>query len=257
MEIVVKNININYIDEGNGTPVIFLQGWGTNIDLYKKVTDKISTLTRIIALDLPGFGKTAEPSEAWNVDQYTEFVIEFIKKLKLKKVILMGHSFGGRIIIKLMTKLKKEFEVEKIVLLDSAGIKPKTTLKKQIKQKWFKICKKVANSKVGKKLSPGLVEKMQKKHGSADYRNATPLMRQVMVKAINEDLTNLLPNIKVPTLLIWGDKDTATPLSDAETMEKLIPDAGLVVLKNTGHYSFLEDFYTFSRVIDSFLGNTK
>lgn len=257
MEIVIKNIKVNYIDEGKGTPVIFLQGWGTNIELYKKVTDKIVTLGRIIALDLPGFGKTNEPPTAWNVDQYTDFVIEFIKKLNLKKIILMGHSFGGRIIIKLMARQEKAFEVEKIVLLDSAGIKPKTTLKKQIKQKWFKICKKVANSKVGKKMYPGLVEKMQKKHGSADYRNATPLMRQVLVKAINEDLTKLLINIKVPTLLIWGDKDTATPLSDAETMEKLIPDAGLVVLKNTGHYSFLEDFYTFSRVMDSFLGNTK
>lgn len=254
MEIVVKDIQVNYIDEGNGVPVIFLQGWGTNIELYKKVTDKISTLTRIIALDLPGFGKTKEPPTSWNIDEYTNFVIDFIKKLKLKKVILMGHSFGGRIIIKLMTKLKNEFEVEKIILLDSAGIKQKITLKKQIKQKWFKICKKVGNSKLGRKISPGLIEKIQQKHGSADYKNATPLMRQVLVKAINEDLTKLLPNIKVPTLLVWGDLDTATPLSDAKTMEKLIPDAGLVVLKNTGHYSFLEDFYTFSRVMDSFLG---
>lgn len=254
MEIVVKNINVNYIDEGVGIPVIFLQGWGTNIDLYKKVTDKISTLTRVIALDLPGFGKTSEPPIPWSVDEYTDFVMEFIKVLKLKKVILMGHSFGGRVIIKMMTKLKKEFEVEKIILLDSAGIKPKTNLKKQIKQKWFKMCKRVANSKLGRKLSPGLVEEMQKKHGSADYRNASSLMRQVLVKAINEDLTDLLPNIKVPTLLVWGDQDTATPLEDARIMEKLIPDAGLVVLKNTGHYSFLEDFYTFSRVMDSFLG---
>ena len=124
----------------------------------------------------------------------------------------------------------------------------------KIKQKWFKLCKKAANSKLGKKLSPGLVEKMQKNSGSADYRNATPLMRQVLVKAVNDDVTELLPNIKVPTLLIWGDEDTATPISDAKLMEKLIPDAGLVVLKNTGHYSFLEYFYTFCRVMDSFLG---
>jgi pimeloyl-ACP methyl ester carboxylesterase len=78
LEITVKNISVNYIDEGEGIPVIFLQGWGTNIDLYKKVTAKISTFSRIIALDLPGFGKTAEPSEAWNIDQYTDFVIDFI-----------------------------------------------------------------------------------------------------------------------------------------------------------------------------------
>ena len=254
MEIKVNGIKVNYIDEGEGIPILFLQGWGTNIDLYKKLINKVSTLGRIIAMDLPGFGQTAEPLEAWDVGQYAEFVKEFIKSLRLKKVILMGHSFGGRIIIKLMSNLDNAFEVEKIVLLDSAGIKPKKKLKQQLEQRWFKICKKVANSKVCRKLKPGLVEKLQRKYGSADYRNATPLMRQVMVKAINEDLKAYLPNIKVPTLLVWGDMDTATPLSDAKIMEELIPDAGLVVLKNTGHYSFLEDFYTFSRVIESFLG---
>lgn len=92
MEIKVNGINVNYIDEGKGTPVLFLQGWGTNIELYKKLTNKIATLGRIIALDLPGFGKTAEPNEAWNVEQYSEFVKLFIKALGLKNVVLMGHS---------------------------------------------------------------------------------------------------------------------------------------------------------------------
>ena len=98
-----------------------------------------------------------------------------------------------------------------------------------------------------------MLQKMQNKYGSADYRKASPLMKQILVKTVNEDLTELLQNIDRPTLLIWGDLDTATPLSDAKLMEEKIPDAGLVVLKNTGHYSFLEDFYTFSRVIDVFL----
>ena len=129
----VNGINVNYIDEGKGTPVLFLQGWGTNIELYKKLTNKIATLGRIIALDLHGFGKTAEPNEAWNVEQYSEFVKLFIKALGLKNVVLMGHSFGGRVIIKLMSNLDNEFKVEKIVLLDSAGIKPKATLKQQLK----------------------------------------------------------------------------------------------------------------------------
>ena len=83
---------------------------------------------------------------------------------------------------------------------------------------------------------------------------ASPLMKQVLVKTVNEDLTDMLPNIDVPTLLIWGERDTATPLKDAKIMEEKIPDAGLVVLKNAGHYSFLEDYFTFCAVIDSFLG---
>lgn len=253
MEILINGIKVNYIDEGQGTPVVFLQGWGTDISLYNRVFDKIKQTNRIIACDLPGFGKTPEPSSAWSVSDYMLFAKDFIEQLKIDKVILMGHSFGGRVIIKLMSEKKKKFKVEKIVLLDSAGIKPKTTLKKQVRQKWYKVCKKIVSSKPCKKFFPKMLENMQNKYGSADYKKASPLMKQVLVKTVNEDLTDLLPNINCPTLLVWGDLDTATPLSDAKLMESKIPDAGLVVLKNTGHYSFLEDFYTFSRVIDVFL----
>lgn len=247
-------IKVNYIDEGSGDIVLFLQGWGTNLEIYKKVINKLKETNRIIALEFPGFGQTPEPPTAWDVNDYTDFTLEFIKKLKLDNIVLMGHSFGGRVIIRLMNKSNRNFNVKKIVLLDSAGIRAKVSRKNKLKQKWFKICKKAVSTKVGKKLFPGAVDRMKNKSGSADYRKASPLMKQVLVKTINEDLTEMLPNINVPTLLIWGDMDTATPLSDAKIMEEKIPDAGLVILKNTGHYSFLEDFYTFSRVIDSFLG---
>ena len=254
METIVNGIKVNYIDEGAGDTVVFLQGWGTNLDIYKKVINKLKSTNRIIAFEFPGFGKTPEPPTAWDVNDYTDFTLAFFEKLKLDNVILMGHSFGGRVIIRLMNKEKRKFKVRKIVLLDSAGIKAKTTAKKKLKQTWFKFCKKAAGSKLGTKLFPGAVDRMKNKHGSADYRKASPLMKQVLVKTVSEDLTEMLPNINVPTLLVWGDMDTATPLTDAKIMEEKIPDAGLVVLKNTGHYSFLEDFYTFSRVIDSFLG---
>lgn len=254
MDTEVNGIKVNYIDEGSGDVVLFLQGWGTNLDIYKKVINKLKTTNRIVAFDFPGFGGTPEPPFAWDVNDYAEFTLAFIKKLKLNNVVLMGHSFGGRVIIRLMNSTKKNFNVKKIVLLDSAGIKAKVSRKNKLKQKWFKICKKMASTKVGEKLFPGAVEKMKNRSGSLDYRKASPLMKKVLVKTINEDLTEMLPNIDVPTLLVWGDMDTATPLSDAKIMEEKIPDAGLVVLKNTGHYSFLEDFYTFSRVMDSFLG---
>lgn len=257
MEISVKNIKVNYIDEGSGDTVLFLQGWGTNLDIYKKVIDKLSKTNRIIALDFPGFGKTPEPKTAWDVNDYTDFTIEFIRKLKLDNITLIGHSFGGRVIIRLMNKKERGFLVNKIVLIDSAGIKAKLTFKKKVKQKWYKACKKVYQIKLVEKMFPEAVNRFKNKHGSADYRKASPLMKQVLVKTVNEDLTDMLPNIDVPTLLVWGDMDTATPLTDAKIMEEKIPDAGLVVLKNTGHYSFLEDFYTFSRVIDSFLGVNK
>jgi len=101
---------------------------------------------------------------------------------------------------------------------------------------------------------PKLVEKMRRKYGSADYRNASPIMRQTLVKIVNEDLRNLLPQIKKEVLLIWGENDDSTPLSDGKLMEELLPNAGLAVIKNAGHYAFLEQPELFAKILDSYLG---
>jgi pimeloyl-ACP methyl ester carboxylesterase len=103
-------------------------------------------------------------------------------------------------------------------------------------------------------LFPGALEKFKKTSGSEDYRNATPVMRDTLVRLVNEDLRHLLPNIKQPTLLIWGENDDSTPLSDGKAMEKLLPDGGLVVVKGAGHYCYLEQPSFVYRVLDSFLG---
>ena len=104
------------------------------------------------------------------------------------------------------------------------------------------------------KLFPTALEKLRVKFGSADYAAASPMMRQCLVKAVNEDLTHLLPGIKAPTLLVWGDRDTATPLRDGQQMEKAIPGAGLAVIPGTGHFSFVENPYLFGRIMASYFG---
>ena len=82
---------------------------------------------------------------------------------------------------------------------------------------------------------------------------ASPMMRSILVKVVNEDLKHVMPSINVPTLLIWGENDTATPLRDAKIMERLIPDAGLVSFPGCGHYSFLDNPYQFAAVLRSFI----
>ena len=79
------------------------------------------------------------------------------------------------------------------------------------------------------------------------------MMRAILSKVVNEDLKNVMPLIKAPTLLIWGENDTATPLKDAKIMEKIIPNAGLVSFPGCGHYSFLDNPMGFSAVLQSFL----
>ena len=146
-----------------------------------------------------------------------------------------------------------KFNISKNILIDSAGIKRNKSLCQNIKEKNYKLLKKVYNLSFIKNKFPDLYNKHINKNGSADYKNASPIMRETLVKAISEDLRPYLKNIKIPTLLIWGDLDTATPIQDAYIMEKEIKDAGLVVLKNTGHFSFLEDSRTFTLAIKSFL----
>ena len=110
--------------------------------------------------------------------------------------------------------------------------------------------------KLGKKLlsgTPKLLEKMQSMVGSADYRAASPLMKEILVNVVNEDLTDLLPSIKQETLLIWGTLDTATPITDAYKMEELIPEAGLAKIEGVGHYSFLENPGLFNAIMASYL----
>lgn len=155
-------------------------------------------------------------------------------------------------IIKLAARDSVPFEIKNIVLIDSAGIMPKSSFSQKMKVKRYKVLKKILNMKVVYALFPELIDDWRSRQGSADYRNASPMMRQCLVMAVNEDLTELLPKVKQDTLLIWGDKDTATPITDAKLMEDKIPNAGLVVLKGAGHFSFLEQPMIFRNIMRSY-----
>ena len=117
----------------------------------------------------------------------------------------------------------------------------------------FKIGKKVLGFKPIKLIFPKALDSFKNKFGSADYKNASPIMKECMVSLVNEDLREWLPNIKAPTLLVWGEKDTATPIEDAMLMEKTIPDAGLVKIQNCSHYVFLEQPGYVNLIIKTFL----
>lgn len=253
MNRTINGININYEEKGEGELIVLLHGWGSNIKLFANLIDLLSKKYKVVAMDMPGFGESQEPPSAWCVDDYADFVIEFLKAYNTDKVMLLGHSFGGRVIIKLNSRENLPFEITKVILVDSAGILPPKSNKKSFRTRRYKFCRSILSTKLMQKIAPQALEKLRVKYGSADYVAASPLMRQVLVKTVNEDLEPLLPNIKCPTLLVWGVNDTATPLSDGEKMEKAIPDAGLVKLENAGHYSFLEQQFMFNRVMCSFL----
>ena len=245
MEAVVRGLKTHYTVSGEGPAVLVLEGWGTNTDVYASIARILSEKYTVYVLDFPGFGQSEEPPEAWDVSAYADFTEAFISHLGVDRLSLIGHSFGGRVIFKLYEK-ERLFKIEKIVLIDSAGVKPPDTAKK----KWRRM-----KYKCGRKLleifAPAKVEQYRLKHSSADYVAASPLMREVLKKTVSEDLTHLFAGVGAPTLLIWGRNDTATPLSDGKQMEKSIPDAGLVVLEG-GHYSFLDSPAIFENVMRSY-----
>ena len=171
------------------------------------------------------------------------------KEEGIESPILVGHSFGGRVSIVYASRNK----TRKIILTDAAGVKPKRSLTYYRKVYTYKLLKRLAPIFLGKERAQQMIEKRRAKAGSSDYNNASPRMRAILSKVVNEDLCHLMPKISAPTLLFWGENDTATPLSDAKRMEKLIPDAGLVTVAGAGHYAFLENTPLFLRVVESFL----
>lgn len=246
MEMIIKNTSINYVFYENKSKesLVFLHGWGQNIEMMMGLAKPFVKKYNVLILDLPGFGSSAEPDNVWSIYDYAEMLDLVLKKLKIKNPILIGHSFGGKISLCYAIK----YNPKKIVLLASP-------FKKKIKKETFKV-------KVYKfiKKIPGLnkLENFVKKHvGSTDYKNASEKMRKILVNHVNLDLTSELSKIKCPTLLIWGTNDEAVPIEDGQELEKLINNAGLVVYEGCTHYAYLERLDQTIRVLNSFIGSDK
>ena len=215
----------------------------------RPIANALSENFKVWLVDLPGFGKSDLPPESWDVYSYADFVKKLADALKITDPILIGHSFGGRLSIILAAK--KLLNPPKIILVDSAGIKPKRGADYYFKVYTYKLMKRVAA--LTGKISKGLEDKIKSKFGSNDYKNAAPALRAVFVRVVNEDLTYLLKDITCPTLLFWGENDDATPLSDAKKMEKHSPDAGIVTVPGGGHFSYLDNPRLFGVVANKFL----
>ncbi len=247
----VKGLKIEYTEMGKGSPVLLLHGWGSSFAVYSRIMASLSDRCRVVAVNFPGCGESETMKEPWSLEDYCDFCLEFMQNTGLHNPILIGHSHGGRVILKMTAE--RQVNPPKIVLLDSAGLIPKKSFKQKFRAKSFKAIKKALTLPVIKNYSEGLLEKARNYYGSADYNAAPEVLRKTLVSLVNTDLRDILPNIPCPSLLIWGDCDTATPLDDAKIMESLIPDAGLCVLKGTGHYSFCEKPYEAEAILKSFI----
>ena len=241
MKLNIRNIDINYVQYGEGKKdVVLLHGWGQNIQMMNPIGEKLQKSNKITIVDLPGFGESDEPKEELDIYDYADILKELLDKLKIKKPILIGHSFGGRIAIIYGSK----YDVERIVLLGAPCVR--SDKEPSMKVKVLKTLKKV----------PGLskLENFAKNHiGSPDYKNASVMMKKILVNTVNEDLSECAKKITVPTLLIWGTEDVDAPLEDAKKLEELLVDGGLVTYEGGTHYTYLEFLIPVCNVIKEFI----
>lgn len=247
----IGGIELHYYTAGSGDPIVIMHGWGCRASTVESIARTAALTHKVYNVDFPGFGDSTEPTETWGVEEYTRIIEKLVAELGIENPVLLGHSFGGRVGILYASRNK----VSKLILVDAAGIKPKRQLKYYIKVYSFKLMKKLLPLIYGKAEAEQRIEAARSRNGSSDYASASSRMRAILSKVVNEDLRNCLPKIKAPTLLVWGEDDTATPLKDARVMEKNIPDAGLVSFPHCGHYSFLDNPGQFAAVLQSFLNS--
>lgn len=246
--VTINDIKVNYKTTGEGQDVLLLHGWGCSLEIWKTLQSQLEQKYRVTSIDFPGFGKSDEPKTVWGVEEYTQCTEKLIEALNLKNPVLIGHSFGGRVSILLSSR---NDYVKKVILTDAAGVKPQNT--KISVSRVFSKMKKLSTKIIGEKATEKLVKPFANSLASEDYKNASGMMKEILKKVVDEDLQHVMPNIKASTLLIWGEKDTATPVSDAKIMESLIPDTGLIVFPGCTHYSFLENPGYYYTIVDNFL----
>lgn len=242
----VNNKIISFQEVGNGQPIVFLHGWGRSSDDFNSLVDSIEGNYRMIAVDLPGHGFSDEPEGDLSLDGITKTIVEFFEIENIKNPILVCHSFGARIAIKLASQ---GIVQNSLVFTGGAGIEKKSTSFK-LKVLHYKFMKFLVKTPFYSQYRDDLFANS----GSEDYKNASETMKKVMSLAVNEDLSHLLSKIENKTLLYWGEADDATPLWHGELMNQKIEDSILITKPNLTHFAFLEASEDFNQVVNKFIG---
>jgi pimeloyl-ACP methyl ester carboxylesterase len=236
--------------QGQGEPVLLLHGWGVSSQSLAAVQELLGDSHRAVAVDLPGFGWSERPPAAWGTGEYARHVVGLMDALGLDRAAVLGHSFGGRVAIRMAAGHAPR--VSRLVLVASAGIRPPRGIRYRVRVRSVKLVRELFGLRVWGRLGPRLIARLTERVGSRDYR-AAGAMRPTLVKVVNEDLAPLLPAIRVPTLILWGDRDEEVPRSAMDRMAGAIPGARMVVFPGAGHFPFQDAPEAFARELRAFM----
>ncbi|MFA5009573.1 MAG: alpha/beta hydrolase [Candidatus Paceibacterota bacterium] len=251
-KILINGLEVNYTDLGEGDTIIILPGWGMSSFYWFSISQKLAKAGfRVIAFDLPGFGKSSTPAEVWGNNEYVDFVMAFLKKKNIERFSLIGHSFGGSLAIKIGACYKEK--IMKIVFCDAAFVRRQRL---NFRQKTSKLLAGLIPQSF-KKL-PGLqfFEKIVYKiAGVSDYYRASPMLREIFKKVVSEDTSYLAPKISAPCLIVWGEKDLATPLEDGILLNSLVSNSYMKIIPEVGHNPYRKKENEFFEAVEKFLKN--
>lgn len=220
--------------QGNKTPCLILHGWGSWSDSWLDISQRLHEQGHAVyALDLPGFGGSAEPAAVWGTAAYAQFLQNYATSLGLKKFCLIGHSFGGQVALWFARHYPKALKA--MVLIAAAGLRHEPTPKEKLVTAAAKVGRPMAGILRRAGLEKFALKLLGRLSGSYDYANASPQMRLVLKKVIREDAQEFLADLKTPALILWAADDPITPIKDAETMAAALPRASLKIFASGGH----------------------
>lgn len=251
MYLTLNDITIYYEQFGKGKKsILILPGWGNTRETFHHIINYFKENYSIYILDYPAMGNSPIPPKTLTIYDYAELIIEFMKYNNIQNPIIIAHSFGGRITTLLAGYYK--IATDKLILIDIAGIKPKKTLKKLVKEKIYKFLTNLSKL-LPKKTQKVVRQKLLTRFASPDYQALPIQMKETFKNIINEDLKKYFKNIKNETLLLWGELDKDTPLKDAYQINKMINNSALIILKKATHYSYLQYRTLVNNIIYEFI----
>lgn len=227
--------------------IVFLHGWGADKNSFLWLKNFFSDHS-LIFLDFAGFGMSPQPSKPYYVSDYVSDLKCLMDEFEIENLTIVGHSFGGRVAIKFASLYQNDYKSFRLCLVDSAGVLPRRGLMYYLKIHHYKYLKRKAEN------SPAIKNKIETM-GSSDYQKLTGVMKQTFVQVVNEDLLPVAKHILADTILIWGERDKETKIYMAKKLNRAIKGSKLYVIKNAGHFCFLDMRTDFLILLDTFIKN--
>lgn len=246
-----EDISLYYEKYGSGEKtILILPGWGDNRKTFYNIINHFKEKYTIYIMDYPGFGNSVFPNKDLTIYDYTNLIRNFMVDNNIENPIIIAHSFGGRIATLLSGYYKEK--IDKIIMIDTAAIKPKKSIKTLFRQSLYKLLKKLAIF-IPKIKKERYMQKLIKIFASSDYQVLSKSMQQTFKNIVNEDVSYYLKQIDEEVLILWGKNDIDTPLKYGIKTNKLIKHSALIVFPKGGHFSYLEYPILTNQIIYEFI----